>query len=160
LCKFKAHVQCRWTMLSSCKLFNLWWHPTEAREQFTNTFSTTAWNQLSQSEQQQDTVFVCRACEKHSLTETLPISSAKKRALTSISFTENDLSSQYQFGCKALKELNVICKQTFNQLVQDVITKTRKSKVRKHSSAERQKQMWGGETNTRHNTKGIRWKWR
>ena len=45
------------------RLFNLRWHPTVARHEFTNTFSTTAWNQLSQSEQHQHSVFSCRACE-------------------------------------------------------------------------------------------------
>ena len=123
------------------RLFNLRWHPTVARHEFTNTFSTTAWNQLSQSEQHQHSVFSCRACEEHPLTPTLPISSAKKRKSTSISFTEKDLSCSSQFGRKALKELNAICKESFKKSVQDVITETPKSNlVRKTSSTERLQQ--------------------
>lgn len=123
------------------RLFNQRWHPTEAREQFLDTFSATAWNQLSESEQQQHSAFTCKACADHPLTLTLPKSSTKAKKKPTISFTKTELSSPSEFGRKALKELNAISKQTFNKSIQDVITETPRSKlVHKPNSTERKKQ--------------------
>ena len=71
---------------------------------------------------------------------TLPKSSAKAKKKLTISFTKRELSSS-EFGRKALKELNVICKQNFNKSIQDVITETPRSNlVHKSNSTERKKQ--------------------
>lgn len=127
-------------------MFTRRWHPESQKDLFLNVFSLTSWLHLPLEEKSKHTLQKCSACNTQhvSLTRAFPVKKGKIRSQKQpiVAFHEHDLSSPSQFGKKALKELNAICTENFEQSFQDVITETPRSKlVIKPSSQERQTEL-------------------
>lgn len=123
-------------------LFNKPWHPKGQREVFLDIFSMESWNQLPAQNKKNHTIIKCVACssEHSSLTELFPYKPAAKKS--SITFDGTDLSSSTNLACKALAELNIICRQQFQVSANEALASTPRSNlVIKPSSQKRQSEM-------------------
>ena len=121
--------------------FNKKWNPASMRTVYLETFSTTSWAKLSESEKKEHSVIKCTKCPMaYALLHNTFKGNKIKDEEMQITLNSSQLSSPKKCAMSALKQLNAICTYKFGESAQSIIACTPRSQLTTQLSKKRQLQ--------------------